>query len=169
MENLGIDSTLILAQGINFALFFIVFKKFLAAPFLRFIASEKKKDQERERMVAQAQILQEKAEKAQSEAREKAKKELSTLMAEAKKEAEATKQELIGQAHAEVESMKASAQAQLEHEREQLEKLAKEQITHMSFVIVEKSLGDVLTPDMKKKVTEAILKNAPQKVTLYEN
>ena len=169
MENLGIDSTLIMAQGINFALFFIVFKKFLAKPFSRYIATEKKKDQERERMVAQAQVLQEKADKAQSEAREKAKKESFVLMAEAKKEAEAAKQELMSQALSEVEAMKIAAQTQLEHEREQLEKQAKEQITHMSFLIVEKSLSDVLTADMKKKVTEAILKNAPQKVSLYEN
>jgi F-type H+-transporting ATPase subunit b len=169
MENLGIDTKLIIAQGINFALFFLVFKRFLAKPFSNYVTGQRKKDQERERLMAQTLATQEKLEKQEGEMREKVKKESQALLAEAKKQAADERAELVAQAEAEAARIKESAQAQLAHEREQLEREAKEQIVQTSFLIVEKSLSDILTADMRKKVTEAILQNAPQKVTLYEN
>jgi len=169
MENLGIDTKLIIAQGINFALFFFVFKKFLAKPFSQFVTSEKKKDQERERLLAKTLATAEKLEKQEGEMKEKVKKESHALLNEAKKQAAEARQLLIDEATAEATRIKESAHAQLRSERELIEKDAKEKIVQMSFLIVEKALSDVLTADMRKKVTESILKNAPQKVTLYEN
>ena len=46
MENLGINVKLIIAQIINFALFFLIYKKFIAKPFVNFINGEKKKEEE---------------------------------------------------------------------------------------------------------------------------
>ena len=46
MENLGIDVKLLIAQVVNFALFLFIFHRFISKPFLRFLDSEKKKDEE---------------------------------------------------------------------------------------------------------------------------
>ena len=169
MENLGIDTKLIIAQGINFALFFFVFKKFLAKPFSHYVSQEKKKDQERERLLAETLARQEQLDKQEGQMKEKVKKESHVLLAEAKKQAAEARQELIDEATAEATRIREGAHMQVAADRELLEKDAKDKIVQMSFLIVEKALSDVLTADMKKKVTEAILKNAPQKVTLYEN
>lgn len=169
MENLGIDTKLIIAQGINFALFFFVFKKFLAKPFSNYVKQEKKKDDERERLLAETIKREEALDKQEGEMKEKVKRESHVLLNEAKQQAAEARQQLIDEATAEATRIREGAHMQIAAEREQLEKDAKEKIVQMSFVIVEKALSDVLTADMKKKVTEAILKNAPQQVTLYEN
>ena len=41
MENLGIDIKLLIAQMINFGLFFFIIKKFVTKPFLNFVEDEK--------------------------------------------------------------------------------------------------------------------------------
>jgi F0F1-type ATP synthase membrane subunit b/b' len=41
MENLGIDGKLLSAQLINFILFFIIYKKYIAKPFMAFLKKEK--------------------------------------------------------------------------------------------------------------------------------
>src|SRR3989344_4575625 len=54
MEGLGIDLKLLIAQIINFGLFFYVFKRFLAKPFVSFIDEEKQKEAERETSLQKA-------------------------------------------------------------------------------------------------------------------
>ena len=47
MENLGIDLKLMIAQSINFLLFFFIVKKFIAKPFTNFLEEEKNKEKEK--------------------------------------------------------------------------------------------------------------------------
>ena len=51
MENLGIDGKLLLAQMINFALFFILVKQFMVKPFTSFLNQERKNEEEKNRML----------------------------------------------------------------------------------------------------------------------
>jgi len=51
MESLGVDVKLLIAQIVNFLLFFLIFKKFIAKPFSQFLVTEKQKEQERERIL----------------------------------------------------------------------------------------------------------------------
>ena len=44
MDKLGIDVKLLIAQLVNFGLFFFIFQKFIAKPFLGLIKSEEKKE-----------------------------------------------------------------------------------------------------------------------------
>jgi len=43
MEGLGVDVKLLIAQVINFLLFFYIFKKYLAKPFQKYLDEETKK------------------------------------------------------------------------------------------------------------------------------
>jgi len=166
MENLGIDMKLLVAQLINFALFAWVFKKYLAKPFQNFIAQEKLQDEEKERIFAEAKAVEEGIEKREQKQREKAKKEYAQLMSDAKVEAETAKNEIIEAAHAEAAQIKDKAQIQIDAERAAMQTAAQEQIRELSFYLVNTSLKEVLSEDMKKKITASILKNSPKSVSL---
>ena len=45
MENLGIDIKLLIAQLINFGIFFFIIAKFVAKPFTKFLNEERNKDE----------------------------------------------------------------------------------------------------------------------------
>ncbi len=167
MENLGIDTKLIVAQLINFALFAFVFKKYLAKPFQSFVAKEKLQDEQRERVFAEANKMEEKLQKREADMSEKAKKEYAKLMTDAKAEVAAMRAQMVGEAQAEAVQIREKAKAQIEAERAELQQSARDQIRELSFYLVNTSLKDVLSDDMKKKVTESIVKNAPKSITLH--
>lgn len=166
MENLGIDTKLIIAQLINFGLFFFVFKKFLAKPFKAFVAREKKEQEEHQSALIKSRQLEERSEKQEREFKERMKKEQARVLDEAKKDAEGVRKELIEQAHAEAEEIRVRSLAQLEKEKSDLEAAARDHITKVGMLIVQEALDDVLTEDMKKKITDNIIKNSGKRLTI---
>lgn len=169
MENLGIDSKLLIAQLINFGLFFFVFKKYLAKPFLKFIKAEKEGTEEREKILAKTKVMEEKLLEKEKAMKAAIKKETDERIAEAKSAAQKVKAQLVEEAQREIEDMKAKAKRQLEQERAEIERQAKQRVNDLSFVIVQSALKDVLTSDMKKKISEAIVTNSAKSIRLHEN
>ena len=51
MENLGIDGKLLLAQIINFVLFFILVKQFVVKPFTNFLNQERKNEEDKDKLL----------------------------------------------------------------------------------------------------------------------
>lgn len=166
MEGLGIDLKLLIAQIINFGLFFYVFKRFLAKPFVHYIDEEKQKELEREKSFQKAKKLEEEALKKEQEALTKVRKEAQEIIKEAKQIAEKLKEEVLAQAQEEVREIKKKAQKQVELEKEAVYADAKEKITKLSFFIVQNALREVLSDDLKKKITERILKNSSKQLKL---
>lgn len=166
MENLGIDTKLIIAQLINFGLFFFVFKRFMARPFQNFVAKERKEQEEHQRLLATSRQAEERMEKTEKEFKDKMKKEQARILDEAKKEAETVRRDLIDQAHAEAEEIRSRALAQVEQEKADLEAKTKEHITKVGMLVVSQSLQDVLNEDMKKKITDSIIKNSGKRISL---
>src|SRR3989344_4531891 len=113
MEGLGIDLKLLIAQIINFGLFFYVFKRFLAKPFVSFIDEEKQKEAERETSLQKAKKLEDELLKKEQQAQEKARK-----------------------------------------------------VAKLSLFIVQNTLREVLSDDLRKKITERILKNSSKHIKL---
>lgn len=166
MENLGIDPKLIIAQLINFGLFFVVFKKFLAKPFSAFVAKERKEQEEHQAALVKARQLEERLEKQEKEFKERMKKEQARVLDEAKKEAAAVRKDLLEQAHIEAEEIRKRTLVQLEQEKAELEEAAKDHITRVGMLIVQEALQDVLTEDMRKKITDNIIKNSKKNISL---
>ncbi|MBI1863147.1 hypothetical protein HYS00_03435 [Candidatus Microgenomates bacterium] len=166
MENLGIDPKLIVAQLINFLLFLFVFKKFLAKPFASFVAKEKKEQEEHQAALIKSRQMEERIEKQEKDFKEKMKKEQATILDEAKREAEAVRKQLLDEAHAEAAEVRTRSLKQLEQEKAELEEAAKEHITRVGMLLVQEALDDVLTDDMKKKITDNIIKNSGKRISL---
>ncbi len=169
MESLGIDVKLLIAQIINFGLFLFIFHRFISKPFLRFLDKEKKKDEEirkiHEKALKQKDELAKKEELLQQTLRQEREK----VIEKAKKDAELIKQQILDEAQGQAEKIKQKAKKQIELERENIYKEAREKINELSFYLINSALKDVLTEDLRKKVTQQILKNSPKNIDFNEN
>jgi len=95
MENLGIDGKLLLAQVINFVLFFILVKQFMVKPFTGFLNQERKNEEDKNKMLEKLKRSEEAGIEAERKMKEKMKKEFDVLFVEAKKEATVLRSEMM--------------------------------------------------------------------------
>lgn len=161
MENLGIDLKLMTAQLVNFAIFFFVFKKFIAEPFMKYLKKAKEEEETRATFAAEIEKRQEKLEEEDKKMNRERKKTLDAALAEGKKEAEAVRKELIEDAKKEAADIVAKGHAQVEDERRELYKNLRKQIAQVSTLVVEKALNEYLTEDAKRSITQNIVKHIP--------
>ena len=164
MENLGIDTKLIIAQLINFVILFFVFKKFMATPFLHFIKEERRKEEEKNKLLAD---LNEKAvalEAQKNNLRQEQKKEMDKVMIEIRSEGDKVRDELVRKAHREADDMVAKAKRQIDDERENLHKELKQKVVTVSTLLVEKGLQNYLDEQEQRKITQNILSNLPNDI-----
>ncbi len=159
MENLGIDIKLLIAQLINFSLFFFIYKKFIAGPFVAVMQAEKKKDAERKRMNEEVEeqkvVLAAEEKKAKDEIHKKTEESLKSV----RHAAEMEKVALIKKAHEESAEIIKKASKQIEDERSQMERQYKETLAKMSVLTVEHALKEFLTEDMQKQINAKVLSN----------
>jgi len=87
MENLGIDLKLMIAQSINFLLFFFIVKKFIAKPFTNFLEEEKNKEKEKQKLLEEAQKIEENLKIKEQKIKEEANREMKKIIEETKKNA----------------------------------------------------------------------------------
>lgn len=165
MENLGIDIKLLIAQLVNFAIFFFVFKKFIATPFMTYLKNEKKKDEEKDVMMKKLQEGETVLESKEKELLKKAKTEQDAIIAKAKDDAEKVKADIIAQAHKDAENVISKAKEQIEAERQAMQKDLKEQVITVSNLMVNQGLKDYLSDDARRQVTQNIIKHLPEKFT----
>jgi len=159
MENLGIDGKLLLAQIINFVLFFILVKKFVVKPFSAFLNQERKNEEEKSRFLDKLKKSDEAAVEAEKKMKEKMKKEFDALFIQAKKEAQSLRTDLIKQAEADAQDIRDKSKKLLEEEKNALYREVKDKIIKTSLMIVENTLKDALDETSRKKVTGSIIKN----------
>jgi len=169
MENLGIDLKLLIAQLINFVLFFFIIKKFVAKPFLKFINDEKEKEKEKQKLLLSIEKQEKAAIEKEKAMQLKFKKELDVAIADAKEKATHVKEEIIKEAKEEAETIKKNAKAELMSEKEALYTEVKSKISELSLLIVNKALADSLDTEAKRKVTAKIVNNLPKNIDFYEN
>lgn len=159
MENLGIDGKLLLAQMINFVLFFILVKQFVVKPFTVFLNQERKNEEDKAKLLEKLKKSEEAGAEAERKMKEKMKKEFDVLFVTAKKEAAVMQADLIKQAEKEALDIKEKNLKMLEEEKNLLYREVKDKIIKTSLMIVESTLKDSLDESERKKVTGAIIKN----------
>ena len=163
MENLGVDIKLLVAQLINFALFFFIYKKLIAKPFVSLIKEEKKKDAERKAMLEEVAKQKETLARAEKTAKEEIHKKTEESLKAVQHAAELERTALIIKAQEESKEIVKRAGKQIEDERSQMEKQYKETLAKVSVMTVENVLKDFLTDDMQKQVNARVLSNLETK------
>jgi len=166
MENLGIDGKLLLAQIINFVLFFILVKQFVVKPFTSFLNQERTKDEEKNKLLDKLKKSDEASLDAERKMEEKMKKEFDVLFVQAKKEAQNLRADLIKQAEADAQEIRDKSKKLLEEEKNTMYREVKDKIIKTSLMIVESTLKESLDESSRKKVTGAIIKNYEGNVKL---
>lgn len=161
MENLGIDIKLIGSQLLNFFVFYLIFQKFISKPFLKYLADEKKKDEEKERMMKKLQEGEATLATKEKEMRAKGKVDYDAQMVKAKEQGEALKADIVAQGNKEAEAAKKKAQEQMAAEKEAMTKDIKQKVATLSTLVVTKGLQEYLKPAAQKEVTEHIITNLP--------
>ena len=169
MENLGIDYKLMIAQVINFGLFFIIFKKFIAKPFLNLIKEEEENVKKNEQLKSKLLKQDEEIELRRNSFKDELNKKEDDLISSAKDRAKAVELKIIEDAEEDAKRIKKDALLEIESEKQDLYKQLKNKISQLSLIIVDKSLKEVLNEDTKRKITSAIIKNLPKDTSLYEN
>lgn len=164
MENLGIDFKLLLAQLVNFTLFFILFQKFISKPFLNFLHKEKKQEEDKKKLMETIKKQEEEMSRMEQEMRTRAKKQIDEMLEQAKGAAEKAKQDIIASAEKESAQIIAKAKSQIEIEREQLYKEVKNKTVEVGMLLIKDALKDYLTEDSKKALTQHILHNVSKEV-----
>lgn len=168
MENLGIDIKLLIAQLINFGIFFLIIKKFVAKPFTAFLNEERNKDEEKNRLLDKLKKSEEAAIESEKKMRERVKKELDIIFSQSKKEAQEMRGELVKQAENDAQEIRDKSKKQLEEEKNVLYREVKDKIVKTSLIIVEKALKESLDETSRKQVTNFIIKNYQDR-KVYEN
>jgi len=169
MENLGLDFKLLIAQLVNFGLFYIIFKKYLAKPFLNLIKEEEVGEKKREELKIKLQKQDEDFETKRNDLNIQISRKEEQIISNAKERAKSVELKIINEAEEEAIRIRAKALKEIESERQDLYKQLKKKISDLSIILVNKTLKDVLTEDVRKKITNSIIKNLPKEKHVYEN
>lgn len=160
MENLGIDIKFLIAQLINFFLFFYIFKKFISKPFNHFLTEEKRKEEIKEKLDQMIKQAEEKRVSDEKNFRLRMEKEREKIIREARDQAEKLRHQMLEEANDEIDRLKKKANEELLRNKQLMEKSLKKEIVSLSLDIVKISLKNYLTPETSKEITRLILKNS---------
>lgn len=166
MENLGIDTKLLIAQLVNFGIFFFIFQKFISKPFFAYLKKQKQEEETRAEFAAEIEKRKEKLEAEDAKMEKKRKEALDKALAQAKEDAASVREEIIETAKKEAAEIVAKGHAQIAEERKELYKDLRQQIASVSMIVVEKALREYLTDDAQKKITQNIVKHIPEDTKL---
>lgn len=171
MEALGIDYKLLIAQLVNFIIFYFIFKKFFSKPLEHFIDAQKKNEQERERITHELKKKEENAKATEQKIIAQAQEQSSRIINEAKQEAERLKKDILQKTQMESAHIKAQAKQYLEEEKSTLYRDLKSDVIKTSVLMLKSSLREVIDEKMQRDITDKLLQKLEKShLTLpYEN
>jgi F-type H+-transporting ATPase subunit b len=168
MEALGIDGKLLLAQTVNFVLFFFIFKKFLYGPFTSFLKNERKNEDEKQRLLKDLQEKEAHLDKREKEIINDARAQALKIIKTAEETAAKKKKELSDKAHEEISEMKLKSKKDLEDEKAKLYDDLKSHVIQSSKTMTESVLKDFVDSKTQQEMLDHIFKEL-KKSKVYEN
>ncbi len=169
MEQFGLDIKLLIAQVTNFLIFLFIFKKFISKPFGNYIANEKKKENEKEKMMKELSERYEKMKEEEKKWQLGMQKEKEAILSETAKIAERLKNDTLAQTKKDSEEILAKAEKQISNERQTLYDDLKRKTVDLSTYMVERGLREYLTEDVQRNLTNHIVNKLGKDVSKYEN
>jgi F-type H+-transporting ATPase subunit b len=163
VTKLGIDWKLLLAQVVNFAILVYILQRFVFKPILAALESRRAGIEKSSKQGEEAALKLQEAEAAKEEILAQARTHSGAIIKEAEVSASKIKDEKIEETKNEVEKLVAQGKVRIESDRIILRSELKKEMGGLISMAVEKTVGDVITTDAQKKLTEeavAIIKNA---------
>ncbi len=157
MEALGLDIRLLIAQIVNFAIFYFIFQKFVAGPLLAYIKKQKDEEKKRHDLTVEIENAKKSIENEKDAMVKSMNAKQKELVSESKKYAEELKTELLVKAKKQADDLVISGKEMIDEERrkakEELEAYVKVAAKNALF----KSLSESLDDETRKKITKSII------------
>ncbi len=169
MAELGIDQNYLIAQLVNFAIFFAIFKFFIAKPLMTYVRKQRTQDEQRERIARDLQKREEEWEMEYKERKHKAQQEVEAVLKQAKEDGEKVKNTIIEDAQKEGEVLVAKAKKEMERERIALHEEMRKHAADIAVVLVEQAFAQYLSADAKKEITKRMAQEATKRDTSILN
>lgn len=160
MEALGIDGKLLFAQIVNFVLFFFIFKRFLAGPFVKFMDKQKKEALEKSTFLEKLEKEKEEMESREEVIVKKAQTEAAQIIADAKETAKKIEEKSHRKAQEEILVLKQQLKKQLEEEEKVLRDRVKQDVMSTSSELVRLVLKDTIDSKLQTQIVANLLKKA---------
>lgn len=160
MEKLGINTTWLLAQIINFGLLLFILWRFAYKPILNMLDSRKQRIQESleyaERVKAEAADQQEEFSRKLEEAR----REAQTATQAAQQVGEKEREAILAQARAEARKLVEQAKEQIEFERKQMMVDLHDEVVRLSLLAAQKVINQSLDERAHRQLVNDFLAQA---------
>lgn len=169
MKELGLDLKIFIAQIINFGLFFYIYRKFVAKPFLMFIRKEKNEEEARTKLLEDLKKKEDTFSKKQATFEEDLRKKSTQVLEETRIESEKLKQEILKSAREEADEIKKRGKEAVEEEKEALYSYLRKRLITLSVSVVEEGLKDYLDNEKRREITKYIVKNIAHFKALSKN
>jgi F-type H+-transporting ATPase subunit b len=159
MDKLGIDIRLIVAQFVNFVIFYLIYKKFVAKPLLNFIKEEKKKTELLAQLDEEINIKRNELLEERKRLRESLIKENEELRKSLMKDAIEEKDKIIKEAKYEAKLIKERAMKEIKEHQTKMEIELKKKMADIIVLAIEAVVKDFLDEKQEKEITARVFKN----------
>lgn len=158
IKTFHIDTKLILAQFINFAIVFFVLYKFAYGPVLRVLKERTKKIEKGLRDAEESQKKLTEISEKEKEVLVKARKEAQEIIKKAEEQAVKNKEGIIAEANKQADILIKKAQVGIEEEKNKVMLEVKNEIAGLIMLATEKIVGEKINSESDKKIIDSIVK-----------
>lgn len=159
MDKLGIETSLLLAQLVNFTIIVVVLSKLLYKPILGMLEKRKKNIEEGLRLTESMKEEEAKLEIKKQKVLDEARLEGGKLIEEARKRAKEEEKELLVEAKAHADDMIKKGKEEAERTKKDMEKTMREEAVLLAEAMAKRLLSDVMTEDYAHKVMKKHIKD----------
>jgi len=159
MEALGLDIKLLIAQIVNFVIFYFIFQKFIANPLLAYIKKQKEEEKKRHNLTGELENAKKSLDEEKASMVKTMNAKQKELINESKKYAEELKADLLAKAKKQADELVASGKELLEEERRKAKEELELYVKVAAKNALMKSLTETLDEDTRKKITKEIVNN----------
>lgn len=159
MEALGIDAKLILAQMINFFIFFLIFRKFIAKPLARYLKKQEEDESKRALLTQELDTAKARLDEERKTMLREIKAEQKKSLGEAKKYADGVKADMLQEAQKQAAAVIEAGKQAVEHEKQALQKELTTYVRQTAQLAIDKGLASYLTDDKRKEITNHIIQS----------
>lgn len=162
MEKLGIEPKILLAQVINFVILLFLFKKYMFKPFFTKLEEEKKRGKDEETKLKQYDKKEKELLEKRATLDAEYEKKLKATYAKMKMETDEAKSHILKEAQKEADELRRHTMELLEAEKKKNVTEMRKEAYQVAVSLVERVLGESLSADLQKKITQDIVSKLPK-------
>lgn len=159
MEALGIDPKLLIAQIVNFVIFYLIFRKFIAGPLLRYLKKQQEEEAKRVSLTRELELAKSSLDEERKKMRADVQQEQKNALREAKRYADTIKQDMLAQSKQQADKIIEDGKVALEREREDARREIAQYVRDTAELAVRKGLASYLNDDARKAITDHVIKH----------